>query len=195
MTGLCANKQGHWWSASWLHTCRYHIPTHSRSAEDRQSFRIWSFTFSLHQQKNHGSDSLSGDGLPPESVRVGGDDRSDRDGPVGDRGSLRQRGDSHLLLLGPVEFLRPAELRLHWVPAVFHHSGTARYTFILSKATQMMKESTSLSHQKNNGWWFLIMPKCNYSHTYSLQNKQVTVAVFDLYTLTELHSISIFDTN
>lgn len=127
MAWLCANKQGHWWSPSWLHTCRYHIQTHSRRAEERPlAFESRAF----EKRKHHGSYSLSGDGLPSEFVRGGGNNCSDGDGPVGDGRPLWQPCDGRVLVFGPVEVMCPAELRLHRVPTVFHHSGTPRYAFI-----------------------------------------------------------------
>lgn len=73
---------------------------------------------------------MSSDGLPLEFVRGGGNNRGDRDGPVGHGGPLRQPRDSRVLVLGPVEVLREAELWLHRVQTVLHHTRPARYNII-----------------------------------------------------------------
>lgn len=73
---------------------------------------------------------MSGDGLRAEFDRDSGDHCGDGDGPVGDGGSLQQRRDGRVHVLGPVEVVCPAELRPIRVPTIFHHSGTARYFFL-----------------------------------------------------------------
>lgn len=97
----------------------------------RSSFQLTlpdSFCFGVgggQERQQHDGHSLSGDGLPPEFVGGGGNNRGDGHGPVGDGGPLRQPRDRRVLILGPVEVVRPPELRLHGVPTLFHHSGTA----------------------------------------------------------------------
>lgn len=131
-TGLCANTRGHWWSPFWLHTCRYHIQTHSRSARDgplQNPDPLISLFQQQRKKQHYGSNSLSGVGLHPEFDRGGGSHCCDGYGPVGDWRPLRQPCDGRVLVLRPVEVVCPAELRVHRVPSLFHHSWTARYVF------------------------------------------------------------------
>lgn len=83
------------------------------------------------KRRQDGGYSVSGDGLRAEFDRDSGDNCGDGDGPVGDGGSLQQRRDGRVHVLGPVEVVCPAELRPIRVPTIFHHSGTSRYVFIL----------------------------------------------------------------
>lgn len=69
---------------------------------------------------------MSGDGLHAQFDGLGGNNGSNRDGPVGDAGPQREHRHLGLLVFGPVEVVLPAELRLHRVSAVFHHPGPAR---------------------------------------------------------------------
>lgn len=82
---------------------------------------------------------MSGDGLRAEFDRDSGHHCGDGDGPVGDGGSLQQRRDSRVHVLGPVEVVRPAELRPIRVPTIFHHSGTARYFFFYTSIVSLLK--------------------------------------------------------
>lgn len=82
---------------------------------------------------------MSGDGLRAEFDRDSGDHCGDGDGPVGDGGSLQQRRDGRVHVLGPVEVVCPAELRPVRVPTIFHHSGTARYFFFYTSIVSLLK--------------------------------------------------------